>query len=370
MKIALIAHSRHPIKQPFEGGLEMVTYALCEQLMARGHIVHLYARGDSDARFDVIPLNAKSNTRLRPDRGNAVPDITKNPELQETLWYSRAMTKIGAGDYDIVHNHSLHYQPILLGNCLDVPFITTIHTPTFTYLKLGALGIAPDNRQTFTMVSESLKKTWEPFIKNAKVVYNGIELKNWKFNPDPSQHLFWYGRICPEKGTHLAIRAAMEMGQQLLLAGPNSNPEYFEKEVEPYLSHPLITYLGHLEQAELQPYLASARCMLFTSTWEEPYGLAIAESLACGTPVVAFQKGAAPEILTEQTGVLVENQTMEDLIGGIEQAVELDRRECRWRAEKFCSIEKMVSSYLNLYAQLRYPKWPHYSLDDDWILRT
>ncbi|MGB7394654.1 MAG: glycosyltransferase family 4 protein [Pricia sp.] len=355
MKIAILAHSRYPIKQPFEGGLEMLTYALCEQLMARGHTVHLYALAASDDRFDIVPLDSKLSTRNQLDSEQALFDITNDRNLLEALWYSRALAKIGLGDYDIVHNHSLHYQPIILGNRLDVPFVTTIHTPTFTQLKLGAVGVAPDTRQTFTMVSASLKKTWEPFIRDAQVVYNGIDIKNWDFNAKPAGHLIWFGRICPEKGTHLAVLAAIEMGQQILLAGPISNPDYFEKEVERYLSHPLVTYLGHLEQAELQPYLASARCMLFTSTWEEPYGLAIAESLACGTPVVAFEKGAAPEILTPKTGVLVRNETTEALIRAVEKAMHLDRRHCRERAEKFCSIEGMVASYLKLYANLRYP---------------
>ena len=356
MKIALVAHCRYPIKQPFEGGLEMVTYALCEQLMARGHHVHLYALGNSDPRFNIVPLDAKVSTRYQWNCSRAVPDITSDDELLQTLWYSRSMAKIGSGDYDIVHNHSLHYQPIILGNMLDVPFITTIHTPTFTHLKLGALGVAHDTGQTFTMVSDSLRKTWEPFIRDARTVYNGIETKNWKFNSEPAGHLFWYGRICPEKGTHLAIQAAIEMGKNLLLAGPLSNPEYFEEEIRQYLSHPLINYLGHLEQAELQPYLAGADCMLFTSTWEEPYGLAIAESLACGTPVVAFNKGAAPEILTPQTGVLVEEESIPDVVRGIKKARMLKRRDCRKRAEQFCSVKSMVDSYLNLYNELRYPK--------------
>lgn len=352
MKIALIAHCLHPIKEPFEGGLEMITYLLCRSLVERGHEVHLYAHRDSDRSFDVrpIPTDKLYPSRLFSEMSAMGQDATA---VREMLAYSRVMERIALSDYDIVHNHSLHYIPILMGNSLRVPMVTSIHTPTFPYLQLGANGIKGNQRQTFTMVSKSLAQTWKPIIPSAAVVYNGIDLSKWKFVERPTgEYLFWYGRICPEKGTDLAIKAALRANKPIKFAGPVSNRNYFDTKVAPLLEHPGVEFIGHIGQRELLPLLGNALALLFTSTWEEPYGLTLAESLACGTPIVAFEGGATREILSEGTGIIVPKNDMGALVSAINIIGNSERWACRLRAEEFCSHEHMVDGYLAIYDRL------------------
>ena len=352
MKIAIIAHSLYPIKEPFAGGLEMVTFLLCRTLIDKGHQVDLYARHGSDASLNPIEI---PTGRLYPSAFLA--EVSKFgqgvSEVKEMLAYSHIMNSIAKGDYDIIHNHSLHYMPILMGNGLNVPMLTSIHTPPFTYLQIGAYGVETLTNQTFTMVSRSLAKTWSHIVPEAEVVYNGIDLSMWKFiRYNTGNYLFWYGRICPEKGTHLAIAAAQGAGIPIKLAGPVSNKDYYEDCVRPMLSDTGVDYLGHLSQKELGPVLGNARAMLFTSVWEEPYGLTLAESLACGTPVIAFDGGATREIISEDTGIIVPMGDVAAMSDAVADLGGIRRVDCRELAEGQCSHHMMVENYLELYDRL------------------
>jgi len=353
MKIAIIAHSLHPIKEPFAGGLEMITFLLCDSLIAQGHEVHLYAHKNSDTRFNITAIDPLSYVPKKVADNSLSIDEPSTGSLAEAVGYTNVMMKIAAGNYDIIHNHSLHYIPILIGNGLNTPMITSIHTPQFDFLRLAANEVKDNCTQTFTMVSKSLAKTWNSIIPNAKVVHNGINLAMWNFVAEPSgNYLFWYGRICPEKGTDLAINAAIKCGHNIKLAGPISNREYFESNVAPLLAFDNVEYLGHLPQVELNPILGNAIALLFTSTWDEPYGLTLAESLACGTPVVALKGGATSEILTKETGIIIPKDNILFLGEAIASAQRLNRECCRIRAEEFCSHQVMVRKYLSLYDSL------------------
>ena len=352
MKIAIIAHCLHPIREPFEGGLEMVTFLLCRSLMKRGHKFHLYGHRDSDPSFDIMPI---PTDRLYPSTlFSEMQAMGQDPvAVREMLAYSRVMKSISGEGYDIVHNHSLHYIPILMGDMLRVPMVTSIHTPAFPYLVLGAHGVKGTDRQTFTMVSKSLADTWEVTVPVSHVVYNGIDLSRWNPVKAPTtDYVLWCGRICPEKGTDMAIKAALLAGVPIKLAGPISNRDYFDDRVAPLLDNMGVDYIGHRNQDELEPLFGNALAMLFTSTWEEPYGLTLAESLACGTPVIAFEGGATREILTAETGIVVPKYDIQGVAGAISKIRGISRSACRERAERFCSHEIMVDGYLELYDAL------------------
>ena len=352
MRIAIIAHCLHPIAEPFAGGLEMITFLLCKALMGRGHTVDLYAHPASDRQFNLYPIRTGQNISDAL-RSEMIGSGQNTRSLQELLGYSSVMTDIMDRRYDVIHNHSLHYIPILMGNQLSVPFITTVHTPMFPYLRLGAIGTHCGKKQTFTMVSKSLANTWREYIPVSEVVHNGIDIDKWQFRTHPSgDYVIWYGRICPEKGTALAIRAAILSNTPILVAGPESNGEYFKKEIVPLLSHRLVKFVGHKVQSELMPMIANAKAMLFTSTWEEPFGLTLIESLACGTPVIAFEGGATREILTDRTGYIVPKNDVMSLSKAILKVTSLSRYECRDRALDLFSHEVMVDRYVSLYERL------------------
>ena len=162
----------------------------------------------------------------------------------------------------------------------------------------------------------------------------------------------WFGRIAPEKGTHLAIDAAVLAGTGLRLAGPISDRAYFEAEIRPRLALEGIEYVGHLTHAELVRFLGAASVALVTPCWDEPYGLVVAEALACGTPVCAFARGALPELLPEDCGRLVAPGDVESARRGARPGRRLSRAAARRHAVSACSIDAMVDGYVDLYETL------------------
>ncbi|UZO82405.1 glycosyltransferase [Aquimarina sp. ERC-38] len=360
MKIAVIAHAHYPIREPYPGGLEMLTHILCNQLVLRGHDVDLYAHKDSETLAHVIPLCDQGMQLETVDQYLAELDGIDEAFVLKNLAYSKAINRIANADYDVVHNHSLHYAPIIIGNNINKPMITTLHTPPFPLLQLGTVAVKDHNNQVFTAVSNRLGQIWQPYIDHYEVVYNGIDLNQWQFSPNKkSEHLLFTGRICKEKGVKDAISFALKAKLPLKIVGPKCVPEYFEKEVAPHLSNPLISYEGHLKQSEINMLYENALATLFFSTWEEPYGLVIAESLATGTPVIAYNKGAAPEILTDSCGILLEEGSTFDNAGEVlTRLLTIVPKDCRQRAEDFCNIQYMIDSYEDLYYRLTYKSQP------------
>ncbi len=346
MKIALLAHSLHPTAEPFAGGLEKIVHLLSKELTDLGHEVHLYGHPESKGDFILKPFRS---LKIR-NAENGFEEM--DDEYQEEI-YREAIAKIKAGDYDIVHNHSLNEAAIILGNELEVPFITTCHTPPFESLQKGVKNLNGNINQTFTMVSQSLGITWSPLVRDYNVIHNGIDLAQWTFEPAVNDNTaFWCGRICKEKAPHHAILAAKASNIKLRIAGSISNAEYFEEHVKPLLDNDIV-YIGHLSQAELNREIGKSAFLYFTSVWDEPYGLVMAESLACGTPIIGYKSGAAPEIVTDDCGTLVEVGNWKALAEASSTAHRHHRKNCRSRAIEFCSSKKMAYGYQALYNKLK-----------------
>lgn len=351
MKIAIIAHQRFPLKEPYAGGLEMITHSLVMELEKLGHYVDVYAPGGSEVKNLVdynqdIPVEVLHQSKFDHDELNSV---------RENVIYSRIFQHLDENAYDIIHNHSHHYLPIILGNRTKSTFITSFHTPVFPELDLALRILDQNFNQSFTTVSHSLKSAYSYLIPEAETIYNGIDVQNWSYSlDDPKDYCIWYGRVCKEKAPHLAIEASLKANTKILLAGPGMETDYFSDKVAPLIAaHPeAVKYLGHLEQKELNTKLQNARAFLFTSTWEEPYGLAIAESLASGTPVISWNKGAAPEILTPECGDLIPAFDLEAMATSLCHYSRFSRKACRQRAEGFCDKRKMVEAYIKLYQKL------------------
>ena len=172
--------------------------------------------------------------------------------------------------------------------------------------------------------------------------------------PAESGTAVWFGRIVPEKGTHLAIQAAHRARLRLHLAGPVCDQRYFDEEVQPLLASG-DTYHGHLRHRELIDLIGMGSVFLCTPRWEEPYGLVVAEALACGTPVAAFRRGALPEILDINTGRFARADDVDSLAEAALEATTLKRMDCRQRAEQVASMERMVDEYVDLYTELSHP---------------
>ncbi len=354
MKIAVVCHAQYPISPPFAGGLECITHAICHRLRRAGHEIQLFAHAQSDDAFPRAPVDVDSipTSLLSPAAEIALETSRTEFEIHENLCYGRALVNLWAEDFDLIQNHSLHPIPVLMGVATGLPMVTTLHTPPIPYLKMSALAVRDAPSHQFVAVSENLGRQWAEFTGDCSVIRNGIDVEQWEWSADrPDPAAFWFGRICAEKAPHFAIDAARRGGFPLRLAGPIYDEAYFRAELEPRLGDG-VEFLGHLTQPALNDHLRRASALLFTSTWEEPYGLTIAEALASGTPVVAFEVGAAPELIDERSGILVPREDVGALAAGFASARQLDRADCRRRAEDFCGIDPMIDGYLDLYERL------------------
>jgi glycosyltransferase involved in cell wall biosynthesis len=188
-------------------------------------------------------------------------------------------------------------------------------------------------------------------LPRIRVIRNGVDTDRWSPGPGGGPPV-WFGRIAPEKGTHLAIDAALLAGTGLQLAGPISDRAYFDAEIRPRIALEGIEYAGHLTHAELVRLLGAASVALVTPCWDEPYGLVVAEALACGTPVCAFARGALPELLREDCGRLVAPGDVKALAEALGRARALSRAAARRHAVSRCSLDAMVDGYVDLYETL------------------
>ena len=329
-----MSHLKFPIAQPFSGGLELHTHLLATRLLARGHEVTLFAPRGSDAVVGTV--------------GVCDPTGDDCDDAVESAAYLTIMAQIAAGDFDVVHNNSLHDLPLRASRDLTLPMVSVLHTPPFEpYLH----GIRDRNRaMPILAVSKSLAEEWREIVPGAQVVANGIDLDAFPFRPVAVEegYAFWSGRVVPEKGLHLAIDAAREAGMPLLFAGPRPSASYWKREIAPRLGDG-VTDLGHLAQPALSRWLGGARVALASPRWEEPFGLVVAEALACGTPVAGFRRGALPDILDEETGCLADPDDARDLARAARAASELDRARCRRRAETLFDADRMIDAYEEVY---------------------
>lgn len=347
MRIGVIAHLKHPIGEPFAGGLEMHTHLLARSLRRRGHEVTVFASTQSDASLGVEAICDETSLA-----GLGTNEAQDAGFFREHHAYLNLMSDLRRRDFELIHNNSLHYLPVAMADTLDAPMVTTLHTPPFCWLESG-VRLCRGASGAFVAVSESIRNSWSPITAIAGVVPNGIDLGRFVYHAEPAvdPYLIWYGRIVPEKGLHLAIDAARLVGATLRFAGPIPDPNYFDIEITPRLGADVV-YLGHLPHAELARAIGRARAFVCTPRWEEPYGLVVAEALACGVPVAAFARGAIPEIVDASCGALAVPDDVASLAEAIAKALSLARPDCRIRAEANCDAEAMISGYERLYETL------------------
>lgn len=347
LRIGLIASSRFPIAQPFVGGLEAHIWALARALTGRGHQVTLFAAIGSDetVAHRLVPFSDIG-------RGHAGRrDVSENRQLveAENAAYRRVMTGLitdGGARLDVLHNHSPHPRPLTAVRRLGVPMISTFHTPPLPRLT-NVLSREAAGNLCLVAVSRHVAQSWSPLAGEVHVVHNGVDTVDWPAGPGGGRAV-WFGRLVPEKGAELAIDAARLAGRGLDLAGPVVDEHYFRSVIEPRLGVD-VRYLGHLEHRALARVVGRAEVALVTPRWDEPYGLVVAEALACGTPVAAFARGGIPEIVDARAGRLAPADVVPALATAVRQAAGLDRREVRRHAEEHCSMTRMVSAYEDIY---------------------
>jgi len=347
LRIALIAAARYPIREPFAGGLEAHTWALADGLRRRGHHVSLFAAPGSDPRLGATHLPVR---QLRVSVAAAAdPTMPASAWLAEHHAYLSLMLELmDCTRYDIVHNNSLHHLPVAMARAVATPQVTTLHTPPTPWLE-SAIASAPCPVR-FVAVSRFTAAAWRHVVPQARVVRNGADVASWRPGPG-GRTLVWVGRMIAEKGPDLAIAAARQAGVGLRLAGPISDRGFFDHRVAPQLGDG-IDYVGHLCHADLTRLVGASSAALVTPRWDEPYGLVAAEALACGTPVLGFARGGLPEVVDRRSATLVAPDDVPSLAAAITRRGQLDRQAARRRAERHCSLPRMIGEYERLYTEL------------------
>jgi len=349
LKIAQVAPLWFSIPPEKYGGIERIVHSLTEELVKRGHQVTLFASGDSKTKAKLVSVTPKSLIKA----GYSWQDPFWNLENLSTAFKM-------AEKFDIIHSH-LDLWALPFQDLTRVPVLHTLHNQLYK----ASITREGERKPTRLEIFEKHKKeTLAVFISKSErkqsavrfpknwVIYNGINITQFKFNPKPKSHFIWIARIDPFKGIENAIRATEILDVELLLAGrlDPARKKYFETKIRPHLSRK-IRYLGELPQEELSDFYGQAKACLYPIEWEEPFGLIMVEAMATGTPVIAYRRGSVPEIVKNgETGFVVEN--IEEMVEAMKKIDEIDRAKCRQRVEKYFSYQKMVDEYEKLYYSL------------------
>lgn len=347
LKIAQIAPLWVSVPPEKYGGIERIVYWLCEELIKRGHKVTLFASGDSKTSAKLTAVYPRG---LLKDR---IPWTDPFWNLENL---SCAFKR--AGEFDVLHSH-LDLWTLFFQDLTTKPVVHTFHNPLYissitdprklpTRLKMFEVH---KGRATAVFISKSQKELCPIKFPKSKIIYNGIDIAQFKFNPRPKDYFVWVARIDPYKGIENAIEAARKIGAKLLLAGRLDpyRKQYFKEKIKPFLSAK-IKYLGELSTPQLSKLYGEAKACLYPIEWEEPFGLVVVEAMACGTPVIAFNRGSMPELITPKTGFVVDN--IPQMVEAMKKVDKIDRKQCRQRIEKYFCYQKMVDEYEKLYYQL------------------
>lgn len=338
MKIAQVAPLHESVPPKLYGGTERIVHYLTEALIDEGHEVTLFASGDSNTRASLEAIVPKA---LRLD------ERVVEPLASHLLMFDR-VTEMAAR-FDVIHFHTDYLHFPIFRRCL-VPHLTTFH---------GRLDI-PDLQPVFKAFSEfpvvSISDFQRHPVEKANwigTVYHGLPEDLYTFQPQPDNYLAFLGRISPEKRPDRAIEIAINAGIPLKIAAKvdRADRDYYLEKIRPLLDHPLVEFLGEINEPEKNELLGRARALLFPIDWPEPFGLVMIEALACGTPVIAFGNGSVPEVLHHgKTGFIVD--TMEQAIAAVEKIDAIDRLGCRKEFENRFSARLMARNYVELYLQL------------------
>jgi glycosyltransferase involved in cell wall biosynthesis len=336
MRIAQIAPLWIPVPPYTYGGTEFIVSLLTEELVKRGHQVTLFASGDSKTTARLIPIWPKSLWRAKVSAPHAVFGILYRELLKRK------------DEFDIIHDHCEFYTAPF-SPFLNSPIVSTIHHPLYEEMIILFKKYPQIN---YVAISKNQRRT-APGVNFVKVIYHGLPLERYPFNPNPENYLLWLSKITPEKGALEAIEVAKKTGEKLILAGiiPKEYEDYFEYRIRPLIDGKQIQFVGPANFQRKIELFSRAKAVLYPIKRVEPFGLVVIEAMACGTPVIAYKEGSMPELIKDgKTGFLVQSQ--EEMIERLKKVDQIRRVDCRrWTARKF-NLQKMVNKYEALYYTL------------------
>jgi len=338
MKIAIVAPLMERVPPRLYGGTERIVSYLTEELIQSGHDVTLFAAGDSVTRASLRAVVPQS-LRLDPECGN--------PLAYHLIMLDEVIQ--AAQEFDVIHFHIdlLQFPSV---RRLAAPSVTTLHGR----LDLAEHGPLFRRFRDVPLVSISdAQRAPIPWANWIETIPHGLPANLHPFQPRPGGYLAFLGRISPEKRPDRAIAIARQAGVPLRIAAKVDNVDrvYFEERVRPLLAQPGVEFIGEIDESAKSAFLGDALALLFPIDWPEPFGLAMIEAMACGTPVIAYRRGSVPEIVADGvTGFVVDDEAAAvDAVGKLDS---LDRRRCREMFELRFDVRRMASEYLAAYRRV------------------
>src|SRR5579884_1847449 len=336
MRIAMIAPLSEPVPPPLYGGTERVVSVLTEELVRRGHDVTLFASGDSHTGARLVSC-CPTGLRLDPE----IRDTVAPTMVELGLVYERA------GEFDLIHNH-IDYYAFPFTRLAPTPTVTTTHGRLDVPEVCRVYGAFPEQR--LISISDA-QRTPLPSANWLGTVYNGIDLDNFHFRPEPGDYLVFLGRISPEQRPDHAITVARDVGMRLIMAAKVDpvDQAYYEYAIKPLIDgSSLIEFIGEINEREKDGLLGGAYAYLVPGDGPAPCDPTMAAAMATGTPVVAIRAGAAPEVVVDGvTGFVCD--TVRDMVDAVPRVAALDRRACRAHAERHFSPAAMADGYERVY---------------------
>ncbi len=353
MKIAHVVSLYESVPPQSKNGLEFVVSWLVDGLVERGHEVTLFAPATSKTNAHLVSIVPKGTG------GEAVD----GSDVDHFNYWNLANVGARSKEFDIIHFHT---DGGSVAAMTDVPLVETLHHPYKNeflepylkrpgYVETLAFVLEQYSKINYVAVSKNQEQHFmsaeAEYFKKHTTIYNGIPVEKFEFNNFPKDYLFYIGYINADKGADVAVQVARALNMKLILAGSNFGMEtFFKEKIEPYLNDD-IKYIGAVDFSQKIELYKNAVATLAPITWDEPFGLTLAESQACGTPVIAFNKGAAVEVIKHgETGYVV--TTLEEMIESVKNIKSIDRQACRSWVEKNFSVDSMVEKYIEYYQAL------------------
>ncbi len=333
MRIAVLSPVSWRTPPRHYGPWESVVSLLTEELVRLGLDVTLFATRDSQTSGKLVAVCPRPYSE----------DPSVNPKVAECLHIAEVFER--SADYDLIHNH-FDFLPLTYSALVETPVLTTIHgfsSPAIlpVYRKYNA-------QSHYVAISESDRS---PELDYIATIHHGIDVARFPFSGAEGEYLLFFGRIHPEKGVHEAIQVAQRVGIKLVIAGIIQDQDYFATKVKPHIDGTTVDYLGSVGPDQRADVLGHALALLHLVSFDEPFGLSLIESMACGTPVIAFDRGSMPEIIRDgETGYIVED--IEGAINAVAAVRTIDRSICRADVEKRFTSTRMARDYVRVYQKI------------------
>jgi glycosyltransferase involved in cell wall biosynthesis len=333
LRVAVLAPISWRVPPRHYGPWEQFASLLTEGLVERGVDVTLFATADSETAARLASVVPRGYSE----------DRDADPKVNECLHIAHVFER--ADEFDVIHN-SFDFLPLTYSELVDTPVLTTIHG--FSSSRILAVYQRYNATSSYVAISDSDR---DPSLDYVATIHHGIDMATFALHENPGDYLLFFGRIHPDKGTAEAIDVAARCGIPLVIAGIVQDQQYFDELVAPRIDGDKVSFVGAVGPDERSDLLGGAQALLHLIRFDEPFGYSVVEAMACGTPVIAFNRGSMPELIASGvTGFLVDD--IDGAVAAVTASSTLDRTAIRAHAVERFGVERMVDAYIDVYRGL------------------